>query len=102
MNGRGWRAADPDLPAEVSAALLHHVGGARSAVRAATRAEDAASVAAARERVGLAKRGLGERGTPWWEQDTEARTQRWTAALAALQEHPAAPGVPRAGGVGAR
>ncbi len=45
---------------------------------------DQAAVTAARARVGTAKRGLGERGTPWWEQDSDARRERWTAALAEL------------------
>jgi hypothetical protein len=39
------------------------------------------AVTAARARVGAAKRGLGERGTPWREQDSDARRERWTAAL---------------------
>lgn len=37
-----------------------------------------------RRQVDLAKHGLGERGTPWWEQTPEERRARWTAALAAL------------------
>jgi hypothetical protein len=61
-------------------ALTHPV----SAVRTAQRADDQAAVTAARARVGAAKRGLGERGTPWWEQDSDARRERWTAALAEL------------------
>jgi hypothetical protein len=84
VDGRRWRAADPELPEEVRARLLHHLGTARSAVRTAQRADDQAAVTAARARVGAAKRGLGERGTPWWEQDSDARRERWTAALAEL------------------
>jgi hypothetical protein len=34
-----------------------------------------------RHRVGLAKHGLGERGTPWWEQPPAQRRQRWESAL---------------------
>ena len=56
----GWRAADPALPDDVRARLLHHLGVARSAVR--TAGDDAARVAA-RARVQLARTGLGERGT---------------------------------------
>jgi hypothetical protein len=81
VDGRRWRAADPELPEQVRARLLHHLGTARSAVRNAKRIDDDAAVTAARARVGAAKRGLGERGTPWWEQDSEARRERWTAAL---------------------
>jgi hypothetical protein len=84
VDGRRWRAADPALPDDVRARLLHHLGVARSAVRSSGRAGDAASLAAARARVQLAKTGLGERGPAWWEQDDAARRARWEAALAAL------------------
>ncbi|MCF6734642.1 biopolymer transporter Tol [Blastococcus sp. KM273129] len=82
VDGRRWRAADPALPDDVRARLLHHLGVARSAVRTGRGDDDA--VAAARARVQLAKTGLGERGTPWWEQDDAARRARWEAALRAL------------------
>ena len=59
----GWRAADPALPDDVRARLLHHLGVARSAVRSAGRAGDGAALAAARARVQLARTGLGTRGT---------------------------------------
>lgn len=81
VDGRRWRAADPELPDEVRTALLHHLGVARSAVRTAARAGDEAAVRAARARVGTAKRGLGERGDPWWELGIAERRERWTAAL---------------------
>jgi hypothetical protein len=82
VDGRRWRAQDPQLPDDVRARLLHHLGVGRSGVRAA-RGDDAA-VAAARARVQLAKTGLGERGTAWWEQDDDERRDRWESALAAL------------------
>ena len=85
VDGRRWRTADPDLPEDVRARLLHHLGVARSAVRTAGRAGDAAAVAAARARVQLAKTGLGERGPAWWEQDAGQREARWTAALRELE-----------------
>lgn len=81
VDGRRWRTADPQLPEDVRTRLLHHLGVARAAVRAAKRDDDPAALTAARARVGAAKRGLGERGTPWWEQDADARRTRWTAAL---------------------
>jgi hypothetical protein len=84
VDGRRWRTADPDLPDDVRARLLHHLGTARAAVRTAGRAGDDAAVAAARVRVQLAKVGLGERGTAWWEQDAGQREARWTAALCEL------------------
>ena len=83
VDGRRWRTADPHLPDDVRARLLHHLGVARSAVRTA-RGDDAA-VAAARARVQLAKTGLGERGPAWWEQDDAARRARWETALQALE-----------------
>ena len=70
-----------ELPDDVRARLLHHLGVARSAVRTASRAGDPAAVAAARARVQAAKTGLGERGPAWWEQDAGERAARWTAAL---------------------
>ena len=87
VDGRRWRAADPALPDEVRARLLHHLGVARSAVRTAGSAGDGAALAAARARVQLAKTGLGERGTAWWDQDDAARRARWEAALTALDAH---------------
>ncbi|WEH30664.1 hypothetical protein [Streptomyces sp. AM 3-1-1] len=87
VRGRRWRATDPALPEEVARRLRHHLMAARRAVGAALRAEDAAAERAARERVGIAKRALGERGEPpWWEQDTAARERRWEEGLRALDE----------------
>ena len=83
VDGRRWRTADPSLPEDVRARLLHHLGVGRSGVRAA-RGDDAA-VAAARARVQLAKTGLGERGTAWWEQSQDERQARWEAALTELE-----------------
>lgn len=84
VDGRRWRAADPDLPADVRTALLHHLGVARNAVRTARTAGDEDAVRRARARVQAAKTGLGERGEPWWEQDPAARAHRWTEALRTL------------------
>ena len=84
VRGRRWRATDPELPDDVRVDLQRHLGRARAAVRTARAAGDDAAVAAARRRVDLAKRGLGERGQPWWGQDPGARRRRWREALAAL------------------
>jgi len=86
VDGRRWRTADPELPDDVRARLLHHLGVARSAVRTAGRAGDDDAVTAARARVQLAKTGLGERGPAWWDQDTAEREARWTAALRELDD----------------
>lgn len=85
VDGRRWRTQDPALPDDVRERLLHHLGVGRSGVRTAKAAGDDAAVAAARARVQLAKTGLGERGTAWWEQDDEQRRDRWEAALRDLE-----------------
>lgn len=82
IDGRRWRATDPALPEDVSAELRRELMNARRAVGAALRAGDPAAERAARDRVGRAKTGLGERGRPWWEQSDEERRARWEAALA--------------------
>lgn len=82
VDGRRWRRQDPALPPDVARRLLSHLGRGRSAVRAVGR--DGQDPAPARRRVDLAKRGLGERGAPWWEQDETQRRRRWEAALAEL------------------
>lgn len=75
VRGRRWRAQDPELPDELVQPLLSHLGKARSALRRAKELDEA-EVARLRERVTWAKEGLGERGTPWWELDTEDRCDR--------------------------
>ena len=85
VDGRRWRTADPLLPDDVRTRLLHHLGVARSAVRTAGRAGDDTAMAAARTRVQLAKTGLGERGAPWWDEDADARRERWESALRDLE-----------------
>ena len=84
VDGRGWRRQDPALPEDVAARLRSHLGRARSAVRTMSRADE--DPAPARHRVGVAKQGLGERGTPWWEQSTQQRRERWEAALHVLDD----------------
>lgn len=81
VDGRRWRRTDPDIPADELARLTSHLGRGRSGVRTAT-SDDA--LAATRHRTQLAKVGLGERGTPWWEQTAAERRDRWTSALAEL------------------
>lgn len=81
VDGRKWRATDPELPEDVAAVLRRELMSARRAVGAALRAGDPVAERAARDRVGRAKTGLGERGEPWWEQTLEQRRARWEAAL---------------------
>ena len=84
IGGRRWRRTDPWLPEDLVAALKSHLGRGRSGVRTAKNAGDAVAVAAARERVGLAKRGLGERGPCWWEQPEADRLAGAEQALRTL------------------
>lgn len=84
VRGRRWRREDPGLPEPVATALRSALGRARNEVARLQR--EGADPAPARRRVDLAKRGLGERGTPWWEQSAAEREQRWQQALAALEE----------------
>ncbi|HSP36731.1 MAG TPA: hypothetical protein VLR26_03155 [Frankiaceae bacterium] len=67
IDGRLWRATNPDLPEQERAALVRELMSARSAVGWAKRRGDQEAERAARARVHAAKVGLGERGPRWWE-----------------------------------
>lgn len=86
IDGRRWRRTDPSLPGELVNALESHLGRARAAVRTARRAKDDAGTGAARERVNLAKHGLGERGPYWWDEPEAARMERAREALTRLDQ----------------
>ena len=81
VDGRRWRATDPAVPEEVAAVLRRELMSARRAVGVALRSADEQAERAARARVHRTKTALGERGTPWWEQDLEQRRARWEAGL---------------------
>ncbi|MFF4369283.1 hypothetical protein [Streptomyces sp. NPDC001594] len=93
VNGRRWRATDPELPPDVAQRLRSHLMEARRAVGAALRVHDEEAESAARKRVQTAKVALGERGTPWWDQTSAQRRTRWLDGLAALdrEEGPGQP-----------
>lgn len=95
VRGRLWRAANPALPAEQRARLVHDLMDARRAVGRARRAGDAAALAAARGQVQAAKEGLGERGPVWWDDGTPDYNRHmakntpyrdWYAALGATTD----------------
>ena len=86
IGGRRWRRQDPSLPDEVADRLRSHLGRGRSDTRAARDAADGEREERARRRTDLAKHGLGERGTPWWEQSEPERRRRWRDALATLDD----------------
>lgn len=83
IDGRRWRASDPVLAPDVHAELTSALGRARSAVG---RARNEAERRLARDRVQLAKEGLGERGDPWWEMQVDDRLDRAQARLEQLRE----------------
>jgi hypothetical protein len=85
IDGRRWRATDPDLPPEAADVLRHELMSARRAVGTALRAGDEAAEREARGRVQRAKVALGERGTPWWEQSADERRQRWEPVVGELR-----------------
>lgn len=59
VRGRLWRTSNPALPESQREALVRDLMAARRAVRARE--------ADARAQVDAAKRALGERGPPWWD-----------------------------------
>ncbi|QEV16647.1 hypothetical protein [Streptomyces alboniger] len=83
VKGRRWRATDPGLAEDVKERLVHHLMAARRAVAAAR--DDEAARKAARARVQLAKTGLGERGTAWWDLTLAERRGRADDCLRRLE-----------------
>ena len=90
VRGRLWRTSDPRLAPDVRDRLVSDLMAARRDVRAGMRAGDEASVRDARARVDFAKRALGERGPPWWDDGAPdlnrhlARTTGYAAWYAAV------------------
>ncbi|GLZ54182.1 hypothetical protein [Actinomycetospora sp. NBRC 106378] len=81
IDGRRWRATDPDIPEADAARLRRWLMAARRDVGAARRADDPSAERGARDRVHAAKTALGERGTAWWEQSAEERRARWSSGV---------------------
>jgi hypothetical protein len=84
LDGRKWRATDPDIPEDAAAVLRRELVSARRAVGTALRAADPTAERAARDRVHTAKVALGERGTPWWDQTAAERHDRWSVLVERL------------------
>ena len=77
IDGRRWRATDPEIPDNLRQELVDELMAARRAVRS--------QESDARTRVQDAKVALGERGHPWWEPRTdEAVEERAHATIHAL------------------
>jgi len=66
VRGWLWRAANPGLGEQERQLLVNALMDARRAVKAAKASGDGEALAAARQAVDSAKRGLGERGPVWW------------------------------------
>lgn len=85
IDGRRWRATDPDIPEARRAELVSLLMVWRREVK---RAGGTADEQTARRGVQAAKVALGERGSPpWWEQDDAARRERWDGAVPSPPEH---------------
>ena len=80
IDGRKWRATDPDIPAERRDELQHVLMAWRREVR---RTKGTDEERRSRDGVQAAKVALGERGTPWWEQSDAERRARWEADVPA-------------------
>ena len=74
IDGRKWRATNPNLPEELRQKWVNELMSARRAVGAATKANDKAAENKARDRVQAAKEALGERGPKWWEEGYQMPT----------------------------
>ena len=75
IDGRKWRATNPNLPEDVRQKWVNELMSARRAVGAATKAKDEEAEAKARDRVQTAKEALGERGPKWWEEDEKSESE---------------------------
>ena len=67
IDGRRWRATNPNLPEAERKRPVSELMSARSSVGHAKRRGDADAERAARDRVQAAKVALGERGPKWWD-----------------------------------
>jgi hypothetical protein len=77
IDGRRWRATDPDIPEQRRAELTRILMAWR---REVGRATNTSAERTARAGVQAAKCALGERGDPpWWQQSDAERRQRWQA-----------------------
>lgn len=75
VDGRKWRATDPDIPEARGAELRSILMAWRREVRATDGSRRA------RDGVQATKVALGERGTPWWDQTAAERRARWSVQV---------------------
>lgn len=75
IDGRKWRATNPNLPEDERQKLVNELMNARREVGRALKAKDESAEKAARERVHAAKVALGERGPKWWENESPSSSE---------------------------
>lgn len=80
VDGKRWRKSDPAIPASLEKELVSELMSARRAVRDAKSSGDEEALRAARERVQDAKLALGERGTAWWQPQSNSDLEKRAAA----------------------
>ncbi len=78
IDGRRWRATDPAIPDQRRQELQRVLMAWR---REVGRTKGTSDERSARAGVQGAKVALGERGTPWWEQELDERQARWEAEV---------------------
>lgn len=84
IDGRKWRATDPEIPDERRSELQRVLMAWRREVgRVKRTGAGEEAEATARAGVQAAKVALGERGTPWWEQSSAERRRRWETEVRA-------------------
>ena len=71
IDGRRWRATNPNLPEGERKKWVSELMSARRAVGAALKTNDKDAEETARDRVQKAKEALGERGPKWWEEEAQ-------------------------------
>jgi hypothetical protein len=78
IDGRKWRATNPNLPEDERQKWVNELMSARREIGRALKAKDESAEKAARERVQTAKVALGERGPKWWENEkiADSKTEK--------------------------
>jgi len=88
INGRKWRASDPNIPEGLKSQLVSVLMSARRDVAKALKSNDETLEKHARRRVNDAKIALGERGQAWWEAHNETGLkERIKSSILTLLRH---------------
>ncbi len=76
IQGRLWRAPNPELPPADRVRLTRELLNARRAMKAAKLGTDETAISAARRLLRRVQEGLGERGAVWWTDGTPDLNRR--------------------------